>query len=360
MIKSSIYWETIGITAKIASFTPENGVAEYHVMMQVEPRDEMFKDQFTRLRQGEELLMNEIDNAIVCTKRYFVSDSTNQESFFTKDTAFIQQPPLNGGKICVWLYITQGTSNYKHLWSMAMTNPQGSCYEQTKQILETYESLLSKNNASIADNCIRTWIYVRDVDTQYQGMVEARRENFIKEGLTQQTHYISSTGIQGVPANPKAIIQMDAYSILDISPNQQQYLYAASHLNPTYEYGVTFERGTKVKYGDRSHIFISGTASIDNKGNVVHVGDIVQQTLRMWDNVEALLSEGNATTNDIAQIIVYLRDIADYNTVQSMFDDKFPNTPIMITQAPVCRPTWLIEMECIAITEEHNEEFRNF
>ena len=185
-------------------------------------------------------------------------------------------------------------------------------------------------------------------------------ENFIKEGLTQQTHYISSTGIQGVPANPKAIIQMDAYSILDISPNQQQYLYAASHLNPTYEYGVTFERGTKVKYGDRSHIFISGTASIDNKGNVVHVGDIVQQTLRMWDNVEALLSEGNATTNDIAQIIVYLRDIADYNTVQSMFDDKFPNTPIMITQAPVCRPTWLIEMECIAITEEHNEEFRNF
>ena len=92
----------------------------------------------------------------------------------------------------------------------------------------------------------------------------------------------------------------------------------------------------------------------------MHVGDIVQQTLRMWDNVEALLSEGNATTNDIAQIIVYLRDIADYNTVQSMFDDKFPNTPIMITQAPVCRPTWLIEMECIAITEEHNEEFRNF
>ena len=312
------------------------------------------------LKQGEELLMTEIDNAIVCTKKYFVSDSTNQESFFTKDTAFIQQPPLNGSKIGVWLYITQGTSSYKHLWSMAMTHPQGSCYEQTKEILEAYETLLGKNNASIADNCVRTWIYVRDVDTQYHGMVEARRENFIKEGLTQQTHYISSTGIQGIPANPKAIIQMDAYSILDISLDQQQYLYAASHLNPTYEYGVTFERGTKVKYGDRSHIFISGTASIDNKGNVVHVGDIVQQTLRMWDNVEALLSEGNATTDDIAQIIVYLRDIADYNTVQSMFDNKFPNTPIMITQAPVCRPTWLIEMECIAKTEEYNEEFRNF
>lgn len=69
-------------------------------------------------------------------------------------------------------------------------------------------------------------------------------------------------------------------------------LYARDYLNPTYEYGVTFERGVRVDYGDRSHIFISGTASIDNRGRVVHAGDVRRQTERMWENVEALLREG--------------------------------------------------------------------
>ena len=153
---------------------------------------------------------------------------------------------------------------------------------------------------------------------------------------------------------------MDAYSILDIQKSQQKYLYAKSHLNSTYEYGVTFERGTRVEYGDRSHYFISGTASIDNKGNVLHIGDIKQQTIRMWENVEMLLKEGGASLDDIMQIIVYLRDVADYSTVSKMFEEKFPNVPHVITLAPVCRPTWLIEMECIAVNSNHNDEFKAF
>ena len=52
-----------------------------------------------------------------------------------------------------------------------------------------------------------------------------------------------------------------------------------------------FERGTSVEYGDRRHLFISGTASIDHRGEVVHVGDVREQTRRMWENVEKLLEE---------------------------------------------------------------------
>jgi len=130
-------------------------------------------------------------------------------------------------------------------------------------------------------------------------------------------------------------------------------------LNKTIEYGVTFERGTLFNYGDRSHIYISGTASIDNRGEVLHVGDIVKQTERMWENVEALLSEGEMSYDDVMQIIVYLRDTADYDVVSRMFRKKFPNTPYVITLAPVCRPTWLIEMECIAV-QKRESNFRKF
>ena len=43
----------------------------------------------------------------------------------------------------------------------------------------------------------------------------------------------------------------------------EEYQYQYEDVNRTYEYGVTFERGTAVTYGDRRHVFIAGTASID-------------------------------------------------------------------------------------------------
>ena len=142
---------------------------------------------------------------------------------------------------------------------------------------------------------------------------------------------------------------MDAYAVAGLQSSQVSYLYAPTHLNPTHEYGVSFERGTRVDYGDRRHVLISGTASIDNRGEVVHVGDIRRQTLRMWDNVEALLSEAEMDFSHVCHLIVYLRDVADYAVVSEMFDHRFPNIPKVFLLAPVCRPGWLIEMECMAV-----------
>ena len=64
-------------------------------------------------------------------------------------------------------------------------------------------------------------------------------------------------------------------------------------------------------YGDRRQVFISGTASINNKGEVVHPGNIRRQTERMWENVEALLKEAGCTFADLGLMIVYQRDMAD-------------------------------------------------
>ena len=155
-------------------------------------------------------------------------------------------------------------------------------------------------------------------------------------------------------------MQLGTYALIGFRPEQQRYLYAKTHLNPTYEYGVTFERGTRMDFGDRRHVYISGTASINNRGEVVYEGDIIRQTHRMWENVEALLAEAETTFDDVAQIIVYIRDVADFATVSRLFAERFPQTPYVITLAPVCRPTWLIEMECLAIREVSNPDFRDF
>ena len=115
-----------------------------------------------------------------------------------------------------------------------------------------------------------------------------------------------------------------------------------------------------MQYGDRSQIYISGTASINNKGEVMYEGDVKKQTERMWENVEKLLEEGGATYADVMQIIVYLRDISDYELVSRLFRERMPDIPTVFTLAPVCRPTWLVEMECIAVTKNGNASFRNF
>jgi len=94
------------------------------------------------------------------------------------------------------------------------------------------------------------WLFVKDVDVNYQGVVVARKALFEGLGLTPGTHYISSTGIEGRHSDPGVNVLMDAYSVGGISPEQIRFLTAPEMLNPTHEYGVTFERGTAVDYGD--------------------------------------------------------------------------------------------------------------
>ena len=374
-----LQFEELEVTAEVAAYEPKEGVTEWHVILHVNNNQLPFGEQLGRLYEAEDRLpeMPEFWGAQYIMKRYFLSDSTNQQPLMRQQknisVSLIQQQPLDGTKIAAWLYLQSGVevreqngavvvshNGYQHLWKMGMVKNQGDSARQTEELLTEYEAMLSKFNATLAENCIRTWFFVRDVDTNYHGLVVARRENFIQQGLTEKTHYISSTGIGGSPADTKALVQLGTYAITGLEPEQQHYLYATTHLNPTYEYGVTFERGTVVEYGDREHVFISGTASINNKGEVVHVGDIVLQAQRMWENVEALLKEGETGWEDVMQIVVYLRDTADYEVVRQLFAERFPHIPTVITLAPVCRPTWLVEMECIAVKEKVNERFRNF
>ena len=370
--------EEIGARIEWAHFTA-GGVEEVHAMLHVEPRCELFEGQVARIQQAEKILlgMEDVQGASIVFKRYFLSDATNQVPVIQENDActisYIQQPPLDGSKVAVWLYLQKGTevvpmnnstvvrhNGYQHVWTFGlMDSTSATSYMQTWQTLFIYIDILKLFQATLEKNCVRTWFFVRDVDTQYGGLVKSRRECFVEQGLTPETHYIASTGIGGTPSDPKALVQLDSYAMTGFEPEQQRYLYGLSHLNRTIEYGVTFERATLMQYGDRNHVYISGTASINNKGEVMHVGNVQQQTLRMWENVETLLNEGGMSYDDVMQIIVYLRDSADYEMVKRMFEQKFPQIPTVFTLAPVCRPTWLIEMECMAVKKAKND-FRDF
>lgn len=361
------------VEIQLSSFNTEDGVTEYQALFSVTDPSLPFSEQLQSLQQAYTYMTRSIlaDNAIAVFRRYFLSDATNQadlvmawecENSFCA-LSIVQQAPLNGSKIAMWTYwqtdmvvqnydngLVEATHNgYHHFWGGGACNRASNSEYQTRLLLNDYVLQLTEQGCRLADDCIRTWFFVQNVDVNYAGVVKARKEVFITQNLTEKTHYISSTGIEGRNADPNVFVQMDTYAVKGLQPGQIQFLYAPTHLNPTYEYGVTFERGTAVTYGDRKQIFISGTASIDNKGEIVYPGNILKQTERMLENIETLLQEAGAGLQDIMQAIVYLRDPADYVVVKQYIESRYPSLPHLIVHAPVCRPGWLIETECIAV-----------
>lgn len=377
----NISYPQYNVNAEISEFRPDSKIAEIYALFHVEAAEgELFESQVEKIDKAKRLFADSLgDKVSIVFERYLLSDIANQvkatEKYANAVTAVshIKQEPLDGSKVALLTYFTIGTSvkregnttivesnGYTHLWTTDMMTEEGDSYLQTHKLLFEYEDILKQYDANLAGNCIRTWFFVRDVDSNYAGLVKGRKEHFDHIGLTPQTHYISSTGIDGSPAKGQAKVQFEAVTVKGLKDEQIKYLQALSHLNPTYEYGVTFERGTKVTYGDRAHVWISGTASIDNKGQILHEGNVTKQALRMWENVEMLLKEGDATFDDVAYMIVYLRDVADYTTVKSLYNKRFPNKPKVFVHAPVCRPGWLIEMECVAIVPAGDSRFPNF
>lgn len=300
--------------------------------------------------------------------RFFVSDPANQTEAVRKRMVFdcpvsiIGQAPLNGTKIAalVWCRksaaicrigermhkVTEGGID-EYWYTGGLSGADGS-YNQTVALLDELSSGLETQGLTLETNCMRTWLFVQNIDVNYKGVVDGRNTVFDRHGLTPDTHFIASTGIEGRTEKCSNKVMLDAVAVS--GPGVLvNYLKGASHLNRTSQYGVRFERGTKVEYPDRSHVYISGTASIDNNGKILYEGDIVRQTERMIENVGVLLDEAGCGFSQVGSMIVYLRDSADYAVVKDIFDKRFPDCPRVIVQAPVCRPGWLVEMECIAI-----------
>ncbi|HEV2336367.1 MAG TPA: Rid family hydrolase [Stellaceae bacterium] len=316
-------------------------------------------------------------------RRIFLSDALNQATQLRRGglvpgpeedpvaVSRIEQRPLSGAKLALLAYhvtdpaglakrrvgpghLLVEKNGARHLWTTGLcagvSVGAAAAEAQTRGVFEALIGALAANGASLRQHCVRTWVYVKDIDVFYAGMVNSRRAIFAEQGLTEATHYIASTGIEGACAHRSDLVALDAYSQLDLAPGQLSYLNDLSRLCPTHRYGVTFERGASVSYADRTHLFISGTASIDHNGEVVHRGDVHAQLDRALGNVEALLAAGAGRLDDLLYLIVYLRNPADFPSVRQRLGHRLPGLPVVAVEGPVCRPEWLVEVEGVAVT----------
>jgi 2-iminobutanoate/2-iminopropanoate deaminase len=136
-------------------------------------------------------------------------------------------------------------------------------------------------------------------------------------------------------------------------------------LNEAYHYAKpsSFSRGMRVDLCGAVMLLISGTASIDEHGATVHVGDFRAQCRRTFQNITALLASEGATWKDIVRTTCYLRDIdrdyAQFNEERTAFYKEQGLDPLPAStgvQAKLCRPELLVEIEAIAMFREALEE----
>jgi enamine deaminase RidA (YjgF/YER057c/UK114 family) len=378
-----------GVSAKL--FRGAGGTLECHLVVEA-PAGPGFDGQLLALEALYDQALGVLGLAphTAVFRRLFLSDLLNQatsvrRSALVTDEAtavsIIQQPPLSGAKVAMLAYHVDAgrplprrrlSTNHLlvehgglgHLWSTRLCagieQPGSDAAAQTRAVFERLVAALEQSGGTLLDNCVRTWLFMRDVDLFYHDMVAARSELFERFGLTADTHTISSTGIEGACSHQFDLVSMDAYSVVGMLPEQMSFLNDFELLCPTRDYNVTFERGTRIAYADRAHHFISGTASIDNLGRVVHEGDVLAQLDRALVNVDGLLKSGGAGLADMQHLIVYLRDAADYAPVRARLAQCLPDLPTVVVEGAVCRPGWLIEIEGIAAAADSRPDLPRF
>lgn len=135
-------------------------------------------------------------------------------------------------------------------------------------------------------------------------------------------------------------------------------------LNEAYAYAKpsSFSRGMRIDLNGLTILLISGTASIDEDGKSVHIGDFRAQMQRTLANITGLLKSEGCTWHDIVRTSCYLRDIdRDYdafNEERTKFFAEQELDPLPAStgiQAKLCRPELLVEIEAIAMFRTEKE-----
>jgi enamine deaminase RidA (YjgF/YER057c/UK114 family) len=154
------------------------------------------------------------------------------------------------------------------------------------------------------------------------------------------------------------ILEADLLQGLATLPVEKRAITSLRVLNEAYDYDrpSSFSRGMRIDLNGLAILLISGTASIDENGQSVHIGDFRAQMRRTFENITGLLESEGATWQDIVRTTCYLRDIerdyAAFNEERTAFYRRQGLEPLPAStgiQAILCRPELLIEIEAIAL-----------
>ena len=231
------------------------------------------------------------------------------------------------------------------LWTGNVYGSGPTAVEEAYDMFRVAEGLLAAAGMAFGD-VMRTWIHVRDIDRDYDALNEARRTFFRDRGIARRP---ASTGVQGIPAPDAHAFSLNLYGLTSNRPLDAALMSTPS-LNEAWSYGADFSRGLRVADTNKVALYVSGTASVDEAGRTVHVGDFAAQAERMLHNIASLLDRQGAGFGNLVSGVAYLKHPSDAAALRAICRARgFDGFPCMVVEAPLCRPDLLCEAEAVAI-----------
>jgi enamine deaminase RidA (YjgF/YER057c/UK114 family) len=230
--------------------------------------------------------------------------------------------------------------------------PAAGPAEDAVATLEAAEELLAREGLSFRD-VARTWFYLNDILDWYGPFNTVRNTAVLRMGLMGpggDGMIPASTGIEG--RNPRGgwcTLDVLALQARDGGRLPMRRLHSRKQ-NEATEYGSAFARAMEIVLGEARYIFVSGTASIDDRGATVHVGDFETQTEYTMEAVEALLEGAGAGLRDVVQATAFLKNPCDGRAFERLVDrSPLRGAALVTTVADVCREDLLFEIDAVAV-----------
>lgn len=231
------------------------------------------------------------------------------------------------------------------LYSNAICGTGSDAEAEALDMFAVADRLVLKAGLDFRD-VVRTWIYVRDIDRDYDALNRARRRFFDAKGMDIRP---ASTGVGGGLHASHHNFAMRVQAVRSSQPVRWS-IVSTPMLNEAWTYGADFSRGVRVADANKVALYVSGTASIDDEGRTVHVGDFQAQARRMLANIESLLAGQGAGFSNLVSSVTYLKRPGDADVMRSLFAEAgFHGFPRSMVQAPLCRPELLCETEALAL-----------
>jgi enamine deaminase RidA (YjgF/YER057c/UK114 family) len=222
--------------------------------------------------------------------------------------------------------------------------------EQARQIFEQMDLLLQSCGMEFSD-VVRTWFYNESILDWY-GDFNKVRDVFFHEKHVYAGQVPASTGVGG--SNPGGTALTGALLAVKAKNKDVRIFTVPSPLQSSaLDYGSSFSRAIEVDMPGQRRLYVSGTASIDAAGAVVHLGDPEAQVGRTMKVVHAILESRDMDWDHVTRAVAYFKHAADAHIFEEYrTQNKIPRFPAVVARNDICRDELLFEIEVDAIEIE--------
>jgi enamine deaminase RidA (YjgF/YER057c/UK114 family) len=242
-----------------------------------------------------------------------------------------------------------------HLPFIRGTSPEGklpSCATGQAERMFANASALLKSGGFSFSQVVRTWIYMARLLDWYGEFNRVRTGYFKREGFgweKGETAFPASTGIQGRCFSDECFMDVLA---LDSGAKAATVhsICRTSRQSQAFSYGSAFSRGASIAIEGRQTVFVSGTASINARGDSVYIGDAEAQSVGTLSNIAGLLEDHGGGLENIAMATVFCKNVEAceaFRRITRLL--QLPAFPAVFVIADVCRHELLVEIEAVAV-----------